>query len=95
MAECNDPRCPQHGTLSTRGSTHVGTVVSDKMHGTVIVHWGFNRYYPKFERFTKRSTRVAAHNPPCIGAKKGDVVRIAECRPLSKSKYFVVIEKLG
>jgi small subunit ribosomal protein S17 len=33
-----------------------------------------------------------AHNPPCINAKEGDVVKIAECRPLSKTKKFVVIE---
>jgi small subunit ribosomal protein S17 len=39
-----------------------------------------------------RRTRVKAHNPESIDAKEGDTVRIAETRPLSKTKNFVVIE---
>jgi len=39
------------------------------------------------------SSRITAHNPPCIGAKTGDKVKIAECRPISKTKSFVVVEK--
>jgi len=40
----------------------------------------------------KKRSRVAAHNPVCINAKIGDKVRIAECRPISKTKAFVIIE---
>ncbi len=46
----------------------------------------------RYERYEKRRTRVAAHNPPCINAKEGDKVVIAECRPLSRTKKFVIIE---
>ncbi|MFH8110199.1 MAG: 30S ribosomal protein S17, partial [Candidatus Aenigmatarchaeota archaeon] len=41
-----------------------------------------------------RRTRVYAHLPPCLDVKVGDKVKIAECRPLSKIKHFVVIEKI-
>ena len=42
----------------------------------------------------KKRTRLHAHNPSCIDAKEGDTVKIMECRPLSKTKKFVVIEKI-
>lgn len=35
------------------------------------------------------------HNPDCVNAKEGEVVKIMECRPLSKTKNFVIIQKLG
>ena len=41
----------------------------------------------------RMNSRITAHNPPCIDAKTGDKVKIAECRPLSKTKNFVVVEK--
>jgi small subunit ribosomal protein S17 len=51
-------------------------------------------YVPKYERYEKRTSTYAAHCPPCIKIKVGDKVRIAECRPLSKSISFVTIEKI-
>ena len=90
---CNDDRCPFHGTLPIRGRLFTGNVVSDKAAGTVIVEWSFLQKIPKYQRFMRKKSRVAAHNPPCIKAREGDIVRIAECRPLSKTKHFVVIEK--
>ncbi len=51
-------------------------------------------FVPKYERYEKRTSSYAAHCPPCIEAKLGDKVRIAECRPLSKTISFVTIEKL-
>jgi len=41
------------------------------------------------------NSRITAHNPPCIAARRGEKVKIAECRPLSKTKSFVVVEKEG
>lgn len=86
--KCNDSKCC--GDIATRGHTFIGKVVSDKMHKTVVVRWEYNRYDQKYQRYAKHSTRKSAHNPDCIGAKVGDVVEIAECRPLSKTKTFVV-----
>ena len=59
---------------------------------TAVVRWEHTRYITKYERFERRHTRVSAYNPKCINAKKGDFVKIAETRPLSKTKCFCVIE---
>ena len=42
----------------------------------------------------EEKTKVVAYNPECIHAREGDIVKIMECRPLSKTKSFVVIEIL-
>ena len=89
---CNDPLCPYHGKLKIRNKVFEGVVVSDKMDKTVTVMWERLYRLKKYERYEKRLTKLKAHNPPCINAKDGDYVRIAETRPLSKTKHFVVIE---
>jgi len=91
---CNDKNCPFHGQLSIRGRILDGVVVSAKMDKTVIVRRNHLYYVPKFKRYERRHSHIPAHNPPCINAKEGDKVRIAECRPISKTVSFVVIEKL-
>lgn len=94
-AECEDINCPFHGKLPVRGQIFEGVVVSDKMTDTVVVQREYTRRISKYERMEKRRSKIHAHNPPCIDAHKGDVVRVAECRPLSKTKSFVVIAKVG
>lgn len=89
---CEDDRCPFHGSLAIRGRVFEGEVVSDSMNDTVMVQWGYAQKIPKYERFERRNTKVAAHNPACLNAQDGDTVTIAECRPLSKTKSFVVVE---
>ncbi len=91
---CSDLHCPYHGHLSVRGRIFEGTVISDKMDKGVVVEWDYLMELPKYKRFMRKKSRVAAHNPPCINAHTGNIVRIAECRPLSKTKSFVVIETL-
>lgn len=91
---CDDPKCPFHGALSVRGQVFDCTVVSDRMENTVVVMREFEKRSAKYERFEKRQSKIHAHNPPCIDAKAGDRVRIAECRPLSKTKSYVVVEVL-
>lgn len=90
---CEDEDCPFHGTLSVRGRTFQGEAVSDRMEDTVRVQWGYAHEVPKYERYERRNTKVTAHNPPCIDASEGDDVRVAECRPISKTKSFVIVEK--
>ncbi|ABK15485.1 MAG: 30S ribosomal protein S17 [Methanothrix sp.] len=89
---CNDPKCPFHGRLPVRGQVLEGIVVSDKMARTVVVMREFKKRITKYERYEKRRSKIHAHNPPCLDAKVGERVRIAECRPLSKTKSFVVVE---
>lgn len=90
--ECDDPKCPFHGTLPVRGQILTGTVVSDRMDNTVVVERTLVKKIAKYERYEKRRTKVHAHNPPCMDVKIGDTVAVAECRPLSKTKSYVVVE---
>ena len=91
---CDDVNCPFHGTLSLRGHALEGMVVSDKMEKTIIVRRDYLNYVPKFKRYERRRSNVAAHSPPCLEIKTGDKVKLVECRSISKTVSFVVIEKL-
>jgi len=90
---CNDRNCPFHGDLPVRGRVLDGVVVSAKMDKTVIVKREYLYYVPKFMRYERRHSRIPSHNPECIDAKEGDRVIVAECRPISKTVSFVVVEK--
>jgi small subunit ribosomal protein S17 len=91
---CDDRNCPFHGRLPVRGRIFEGSVVSAKMDKTVIVKRDYLHYVPRVMRYERRHSRIASHNPPCIDVEEGDRVRIAECRPVSKTVSFVVVEKL-
>jgi len=93
--KCNDRNCPFHGSLKVRGRQFKGVVKSAKMHSTATVEWTSIVKIPKYERYEKKRSKVKAHNPKCINAAEGDIVRIINCRPLSKTKNFVIIEKIG
>jgi len=96
MAEtCNDKKCPHHNSLSTRGRIFTGVVIAEKMQRTAIVEWERRKLIPKYERYEKKRTKIKAHNPLCISAKKGEIVEIMECKPISKTKHFVIIKKAG
>ncbi|MFC2162453.1 30S ribosomal protein S17 [Candidatus Altiarchaeota archaeon] len=92
--ECKDVNCPIHGELATRGTVLEGEVVSDKMEKTVIVQREYFVKVKKYDRFKRARSRIAVHNPECVHANTGDRVRIMECRRLSKTVSFVVVEKL-
>jgi len=93
--KCNDINCPIHGNLKVRGRVFEGEVIKTKMMKTITVQWPRKFYLSKYERFEKRRSKVKAHIPQCINVKIGDKVRIAECRPISKTKNFVVLEVLN
>ena len=93
--KCDDKKCPFHGKVTLRSKTFTGTIVSVNPHKTCVVEWENWKFLPKYERYEKRRTRVSVHNPPCIEAGKGDNVEIVECRPLSKTKNFVITKVLG
>jgi small subunit ribosomal protein S17 len=95
---CDDPKCPFHGTLAVRGRILQGTVIGGSVGGsgrTVTIRRDYLHFSRKYLRYERRRSSIAAHNPPCILAKMGDKVKVMECRPLSKTVSFVVIEKLG
>jgi len=89
---CDDDLCPFHGTLPVRGKTFKGVVVKKKMRKTVVVRRRFTRFVRKYKRFERRRSNISARCPQCIPVNLGDEVLIAECRPLSKTVSFVVVE---
>ncbi|MGI5964324.1 MAG: 30S ribosomal protein S17 [Candidatus Methanomethylophilaceae archaeon] len=91
--ECSDPDCPFHGTLPVRGQIIDGVIASVKMDKTAVVERTLTRYNKKYERYEKRTRRYSAHLPPCMHLEAGDKVTIMECRPISKTVAFAVIEK--
>jgi len=92
---CDDPNCPFHGTLSIRGRMIEGVVISAKMDKTVVVRRDHLKYVPKYKRYERRHSHIPAHNPPCVDIGEGSRVKIAECRPISKTVSFVIVEKVG
>ena len=93
--KCDDKNCPFHGSLRVRGRQFTGVVISAKMHSTATVEWVRTVHIPKYERYEKKRSKIKAHNPRCINAVDGDLVKLMGCRPLSKTKNFVIIEKMG
>ncbi|MEM4302342.1 MAG: 30S ribosomal protein S17 [Candidatus Caldarchaeum sp.] len=91
---CEDRDCPFHGRLPVRGILITGTIIKKKMSKTVVVEKKYQVYIRKFKRYERRRSRISAHLPPCLDVEVGDKVRIGECRPLSKTVSFVVLEKV-
>ncbi len=91
---CIDSNCPFHGSLPVRGRVLDGLVISAKMEKTAIIRRDYLQYVPKYKRFERRHSHIPAHSPPCLNIKEGDKVKIAECRPLTKTVSFVIVEKL-
>ncbi|MDG6898261.1 MAG: 30S ribosomal protein S17 [Nitrososphaerota archaeon] len=90
--KCEDERCPFHGSLKVRGKVLSGKVVSTAGKSFVVVEMQYLHRLEKYNRGERRRSRLSAHLPPCIDAHDGDVVTIGECRPLSKTISFVVVE---
>lgn len=93
--KCDDKKCFRHGGLKLRGETVSGCVVSAKSKRTVIVERDTIKFISKYQKWAKGRSHIAAHNPPCIAAKLGDKVDLAETRKLSKTKAWTVVEVLG
>lgn len=71
-----------------------GTVVSDKGDKTVIVRVERRVMHPIYKKYIRRSKRYAAHDPD-NQFKAGDLVRIRECRPLSRTKSWEVLQTIS
>ncbi len=71
--------------------TRVGRVVSDKMQKTIVVAIERRVAHPVYGKMITRSKNIKAHDEENT-AKAGDLVRIAETRPLSKDKRWRLVE---
>ncbi|MDT0632058.1 30S ribosomal protein S17 [Rubrivirga sp. S365] len=69
----------------------VGLVVSDKMDKTITVAIERQVKHPIYGKFIKQTTKLKAHDET-NDAGEGDVVRIQETRPLSKTKRWRLVE---
>ncbi|KAG6004725.1 ribosomal 40S subunit protein S11A [Claviceps maximensis] len=80
-----DKKCPFTGLVSIRGRILTGTVVSTKMHRTLIIRREYLHFIPKYSRYEKRHKNLAAHVSPAFRVEEGDQVTVGQCRPLSKT----------
>ena len=71
--------------------TKSGVVTSDKMDQTVTVMIERKIKHPLYGKYVKKSTKIHAHDPD-NKCQQGDFVKIAECRPISKTKTWKVVE---
>ena len=88
----NEKNNPFNGSLSIRGKLFEGTVIDANAKGTVVIQKESPIYFKKFKRFGRSKNQIHAHVPSNINVEEGDYVIAAECRPISKSVSFVVVE---
>ncbi len=91
---CEDKHCCFHGHIKLRGRQFMGKVTRLNAQRTALVEWQRLFYIPKYQRYEKRRSKLQVHHPDCISLKVGDTVKFIESRPISKTKNFVIIEKL-
>jgi small subunit ribosomal protein S11e len=94
LTECDDTdkKCPFTGLVSIRGRILTGTVVSTKMHRTLIIRREYLHFIPKYARYEKRHKNLAAHVSPAFRVEEGDQVTVGQCRPLSKTVGAPLLE---
>ena len=71
--------------------TVTGRVVSDKMDKTITVLVERRVPHPLYKKYIRRSSKLHAHDEK-NECHEGDTVTIAQCRPLSKSKTWTLVE---
>ena len=91
-----DQNCPFYGSLRLRGQVLEGTISRIGMQKTITLERNNVRYMQKYERFENGTSYVSDHLPSCIGdAKVGGSVKVMECRLLSKTVSFGIVELNG
>ncbi len=91
---CSDVECPYHGSLKVRGKIIVGRVRSLKMKKAAVIEVEYPAYNSKFMRFERRSSRIHVRVPSCVSVALGDLVAVAECRPLGKNISHIMLGKV-
>ena len=81
------------GERETRQRERQGVVVSDKMEKTIVVEVTSIKPHPLYKKIVRRTSRLKAHDEK-NEARVGDTVVVRECRPLSRSKYWRLVQIL-
>ncbi len=76
-----------------RRKVRIGIVVSDRMNKTIVVELRRTMKHPLYERVIRTKSKIYAHDEKSE-ASPGDKVRVMECRPLSKTKHWRLVEVL-
>jgi len=92
---CSHKDCPKCGNLKRRGRIFEG-IVTRKYHKRLTIEFERMIYIRKYERYAKSKTKIHARLPVCMEKEIniGDLIRVQECRPLSKIIHFVVLNKV-
>lgn len=82
-------------TINPRGKIFEGIVIG-KFHKRITIEFARLVYVRKYERYAKSKTKIHARLPVSMEKEinMGDLIRVQECRPLSKIIHFVVVKKL-
>ena len=86
-------RLPKPEQVRGRRQERRGVVVSSAMDKTIVVKVDMIKSHPKYKKVVRRSVKFHAHDEQ-NAANVGDVVRIVETRPLSKTKHWRLAEVL-
>ena len=80
--------------ISLRGRSFKGTVIK-KFPKRVVIEFERTIYVKKYERYSKRKTKLHASLPESMynDIHVGDYIEIKECRPISKIVHFIVVGK--
>ena len=84
-------RTPAETTEQSTRRERRGVVTSDKGEKTITVRVDVMKQHPKYKKILRRSIKLRAHDEANV-AKVGDTVRIAECRPMSRTKRWRLLE---
>ncbi len=83
-------------TVLGRGRFFKGTVVK-KFPKRIVIELDRSVFIPKYERFLAKTTRLHARleDNDAGNVHIGDIVKVQECRPLSKMIHFIFVEKIS
>ncbi len=76
---------------NTKARAIVGEVVSDRMDKTITVLIERKIAHPLYKKYIRRSTKIHAHDQDNV-CNKGDKVLVEQCRPMSKTKTWRLVE---
>lgn len=92
-APAREPLAPVHAPVEGRRRERQGIVVSDKAEKTITVRIDVARRHRRYEKIVRSSSTLHAHDEN-NDAHEGDVVRVIESRPLSRTKRWALVDVL-